>query len=52
FKYVTITINWLIKIKYCIPTAGLTAEKLVKRFIERVYSIYNLPDSIVFNCNT
>lgn len=38
--------------RYYIPIVGLTAEELRERFIERIYSIYNLPDSIISNNST
>ncbi|EGZ73374.1 hypothetical protein NEUTE2DRAFT_62164, partial [Neurospora tetrasperma FGSC 2509] len=52
FKYITIIINYLMKIKYYIPTIGLTVKELAERFIKRIYNIYNLSNSIVFNRST
>ncbi|EGO52855.1 hypothetical protein NEUTE1DRAFT_52909, partial [Neurospora tetrasperma FGSC 2508] len=52
FKYIIIIINRLTKIKYYIPTVNLIVKKLIEYFIKKIYSIYNLPDSIVSNYNT
>ena len=40
------------KIRYFILIEGFIVEELVERFIERVYNLYGLLDSIVFNYGT
>ncbi|EGO55510.1 hypothetical protein NEUTE1DRAFT_47234, partial [Neurospora tetrasperma FGSC 2508] len=46
---IVIVIDRLTKIRYYIPTVGLTVEELAEYFIKKVYSIYGLLDSIISN---
>ncbi|EGO61701.1 hypothetical protein NEUTE1DRAFT_34759, partial [Neurospora tetrasperma FGSC 2508] len=47
-----IIIDRFIKIQYYIPIITLEAEELVNYFINRIYYIYSLLDSILSNRGT
>ena len=47
FKHVAVVVDRLTKMRHFIPTVGLGTEELVDRFIEKVYSLHGLPDTIV-----
>lgn len=47
YRYIAVIIDRLTKIKYYIPIETLEIKEFVKRFIEKIYNIYNLLDSII-----
>ena len=47
YEYVLVIINRLIKMRYYIGCEGLITEELVEKFIDRIYILYGLPDTIV-----
>ncbi|EGZ72468.1 hypothetical protein NEUTE2DRAFT_63876, partial [Neurospora tetrasperma FGSC 2509] len=49
YRYITIVINYLIKIRYYILIETLETDEFVEKFIERIYNIYELPNNIVSN---
>lgn len=49
YKYITIMIDRLTKIKYYILIEILEMDEFVEQFIEKIYSIYKLLDSIISN---
>ncbi|EGZ67878.1 hypothetical protein NEUTE2DRAFT_73010, partial [Neurospora tetrasperma FGSC 2509] len=49
FKYITVIVNKLTKIRYYIPVEILIADKLTKRFIDKVFALYRLQNIIVLD---
>ncbi|EGZ70209.1 hypothetical protein NEUTE2DRAFT_68127, partial [Neurospora tetrasperma FGSC 2509] len=49
YKYILIIVNMLIKIQYFIPVEGLLIGELVEKFIDRIYTLYSLLNTIIFN---
>jgi transposase InsO family protein len=47
FKHIAVVVDRLTKMRHFIPTVGLKTEELVDRFVERIYSLHGLPDTIV-----
>ena len=52
FKHVAVVVDRLTKMRHYIATMTLEAEELADRFIDRVYSIHGLPDSILSDRGT
>ncbi|KHE79946.1 hypothetical protein GE21DRAFT_1219590, partial [Neurospora crassa] len=50
--YVTIVVDKLTKMRYFIPYEGLLSEELVEKFINYIYTLYGLPDTIVLDKGT
>lgn len=51
-QHVAVVVDRLTKMRHFIPTVGLSAEELADRFIERVYSLHGLPETIVSDRGT
>lgn len=52
FQHVVVVVDRLTKMRHFIPTVGLSAEELADRFIDRVYSLHGLPETIVSDRGT
>ena len=52
FQHVVVVVDRLTKMRHFIATEGLGAEELAERFIERVYSLHGLPETIVSDRGT
>jgi hypothetical protein len=52
FRHVAVVVDRLTKMRHFIPTVSLEAEELAERFIERVYSLHGLPETIVSDRGT
>ncbi|EGZ70223.1 hypothetical protein NEUTE2DRAFT_67015, partial [Neurospora tetrasperma FGSC 2509] len=51
YEYILIVINKLTKIQYFIPVEGVLIYELIKRFINYIHTLYNLPNTIISNRN-
>src|SRR4030088_824629 len=52
FQHVVVVVDRLTKMRHFIATEGLGVEELAERFIERVYSLHGLPETIVSDRGT
>lgn len=47
YQHVAVVVDRLTKMRHFIPCEGLTTEELVEKFIDRIYTLHGLPDTIV-----
>jgi hypothetical protein len=52
FQHVVVVVDRLTKMRHFIVTEGLGTEELTEWFIERVYSLYSLSETIVSDRGT
>ena len=52
YKYIVVVVDRLTKMRYFIATVTLEANELVERFIEKVYSLHGLLETIVSDRGT
>jgi hypothetical protein len=52
FNHIAVVVDRLTKMRHFIPTVTLEAEELADRFIERVYCLHGLPDTIISDRGT
>jgi hypothetical protein len=52
FHHVAVVVDRLTKMRHFIPTTTLEAEELADRFIERVYSLHGVPETIISDRGT
>jgi hypothetical protein len=52
YRHVAVVVDRLTKMRHFIPTATLEAEELAERFIERVFSLHGLPDTVISDWGT
>ena len=49
YKYIFIIIDCLTKMQYLILVTGLSTKELVNGFINNIYKLYNVLNTIIFN---
>jgi hypothetical protein len=47
YNYIAVVVCRFMKIKYFIPTTGLTATELADAFVARIYAFHEAPDTII-----
>ena len=52
YRYILTIVCQLTKIRHFIPVLSLSIESLANTFVERVYTLYGIPNDIVSNCGT
>ena len=52
FKHVAVVVDRLTKMRHFIPTVTMEPEELADRFIERVFSLHGLPDTVLSDCGS
>ncbi|EGZ69266.1 hypothetical protein NEUTE2DRAFT_70721, partial [Neurospora tetrasperma FGSC 2509] len=49
YEYILVVVNRFIKIRYFIPIEGLLIKELVEKFIDYIYTLYSLLNTIISN---